>query len=108
MLEFVAGLKKHPYTDFAKSVEAITSSKKSNLILNFDGTFAAILLDILEQSEKMKPREIAQLINSEFFNAYFVIPRSIGFISHFLDQKRLDEGLFRLPDSQVTVVQPTK
>lgn len=105
MLEFVAGLKYHPYTDFAKSVEAITSSKKSNLILNFDGTFAAVLLDILEQSENLKPREVAQLINSEFFNAYFVIPRSIGFISHFLDQKRLDEGLFRLPDNQVTNIQ---
>ncbi|MBI2588783.1 hypothetical protein HYW35_01030 [Candidatus Saccharibacteria bacterium] len=107
LLEFVKDLPERPYTDFAKAVVAITSSKKSNLILNFDGAFAAVLLDILQQSEKLKPREIAQLIDSEFFNAYFVIPRAVGFISHFLDQKRLDEGLFRLPDSQVTVI-PTQ
>lgn len=106
LLTFIEQLPAHPYTDFAQAIESITSSKKGNLILNFDGAFAAVLLDILEQSEKLTSHELKQLIDSEFFNAYFVIPRSIGFISHYLDQKRLDEGLFRLPDSLITYTSP--
>jgi ATP citrate (pro-S)-lyase len=101
LLTFVDKLPEHPYTDFAQSVAAITSAKKGNLILNFDGAFAAVLLDILQQAEDLSTRELAQLIESEFFNAYFVIPRSIGLASHYLDQKRLGEGLFRLPDNLV-------
>jgi len=94
----VSKLKAHPYLDFARAVEKITTSKKGNLILNFDGAFAAILLDILACEEKLTPPQIKGLIDAEFFNAFFIIPRSVGFISHFLDQKRLDEGLFRMPE----------
>lgn len=101
LLELTKQLKTHRYLDFAQAVEKVTTSKKGNLILNFDGAFAAILLDILEQAEKLSEGEIKELIDTEFFNAFFVIPRSVGFISHFLDQKRLDEGLFRLPDDAV-------
>lgn len=101
LLAFAKQLKVHRYLDFAQAVEEVTTSKKGNLILNFDGAFAAILLDILEQEEKMSEGEIKELIDAEFFNAFFVIPRSVGFVSHFLDQKRLDEGLFRLPDDLV-------
>lgn len=41
------------------------------------------------------------LITADFFNTLFVIPRTVGFIAHYLDQKRLDEGLFRLPDDDI-------
>ena len=40
--------------------------------------------------------------------ALFIIPRSVGFIAHFLEQKRNDEGLFRLPDDLLLVRKPGK
>lgn len=101
LLSYAKQLKKHAYLDFAQAVEKVTTSKKGNLILNFDGAFAAVLLDILAEKEGLTPPQLKELIDSEFFNAFFVIPRSIGFISHYLDQKRLDEGLFRMPDELI-------
>jgi len=91
----------HPHLDFALAVEKITTGKKPNLILNVDGALAAILLDLLVHEEKLEGDEIRTLIEAEFFNAIFVLSRSVGFIGHYLDQKRLGEGLFRLPDDQV-------
>lgn len=91
----------HPHLDFALAVEKITTGKKPNLILNVDGALAAILLDLLMDEEKLEKDEIQTLIEAEFFNAIFVLSRSVGFIGHYLDQKRLGEGLFRLPDNQV-------
>ena len=46
----------------------------------------------------ISPEQLQELIDIEFFNALFVIPRTVGFIAHFMEQKRNDEGLFRLPD----------
>ena len=89
------------FTKFAIEVEAVTTSKKGNLILNVDGTIAAVLLDILSEKEGLTDDELHRLVETEFFNALFVLSRSVGFISHFLDQKRLDEGLFRLDDDMV-------
>lgn len=89
------------YTAFAKEVAKITSAKKANLILNVDGTIAALLLDILEKDEKLNATQIKEILDSGFCNAMFVFARSVGFIAHFLEQKRLDEGLFRLPDGMV-------
>ena len=91
----------HPYFDFAKGIEAITTQKKGNLILNVDGHIAALMLDVLATEEGYDTTELDQLIRADFFNALFVIPRTIGFVAHYLDQKRLDEGLFRLPDDDV-------
>lgn len=91
----------HPHLAFALAVEKITIGKKPNLILNVDGALAAVLLDILILEEKCSAEEIKSLIQSEFFNAIFVLSRSIGLIGHYLDQKRLGEPLFRLPDDQV-------
>ena len=94
-------LSSHPYFDFAKGIEAITAQKKGNLILNVDGHIAALMLDMLSSKEGLSATEIDRLISADFFNALFVIPRSVGFVAHYLDQKRLDEGLFRLPDDEV-------
>lgn len=97
-------LKNRSYFDFAKGVESITTQKKGNLILNVDGHIAALMLDVLATEEGYGPRELDQLIAADFFNALFVIPRTVGFVSHYLDQKRLDEGLFRLPDEDIFLV----
>lgn len=89
------------YITFARSVEAITLTKKSNLILNVDGAIAAIMLDLLKVELKYTDEQLKQLVSIEFFNALFVLSRSIGFTAHYLDQRRHDEGLFRLDDEDV-------
>lgn len=91
----------HPHLDFALAVEKITTGKKPNLILNVDGALAAILLDLLIHEEKLGTEEVATLVDAEFFNAIFILSRSVGLIGHYLDQRRLGEPLFRLPDNQV-------
>jgi len=96
--EFASLLEKHPYYDFAREVEKVTTGKNGNLILNVDGVMAALLLDLLAEKEGISKAELHELVDAEFFNALFIIPRSVGFIAHFLEQKRNDEGLFRLPD----------
>lgn len=99
--EFDQKLQKKEYITFAKQVEKITTAKKGNLILNVDGAIAAVLLDLLAEKEKMTIAQLQELVDREFFNAIFVLSRSVGFIGHYLDQKRLDEGLFRLPEDLV-------
>lgn len=89
------------YTKFAKGIEKVTVAKKGNLILNVDGAIACVMLDILSEKEGYSTDELKELVDIEFFNALFVLSRSVGFISHFLDQKRLDEGLFRLEEEHV-------
>lgn len=96
--EFSTLLSKHPHYDFARSVEGSTTAKNGNLILNVDGIMAALLLDLLQEKEGYTDQEVSELLEAEFFNALFIIPRSVGFIAHFIEQKRNDEGLFRLPD----------
>ncbi|HUC87028.1 MAG TPA: citrate/2-methylcitrate synthase, partial [Candidatus Saccharimonadales bacterium] len=101
LLAFAHDLENRPYTDFAQGVEAVTVHKKGNLILNVDGAIAAVLLDLLAETEGYTPEQLAALVDAEFFNALFVLSRSVGFIAHFLDQKRLDEGLLRLSEDDV-------
>lgn len=96
--EFAALLKSHPHYDFARAIEAVTTGKNGNLILNVDGVMSAVLLDILHEADGYSTEALQELVDAEFFNALFVIPRTVGFISHFLEQKKNDEGLFRLPD----------
>lgn len=101
LASFADNLSSHRYFDYAKAIEAITTTKKGSLILNVDGHIASLMLDILETEEGYDANELDMLIKADFFNAMFVIPRSVGFVAHYLDQKRLDEGLFRLPDSDI-------
>lgn len=91
----------HPYLDYALAIAKLTSAKKPNLILNVDGAIAAVLLDLLAQKEHLPVAQIQSLVQAEFFNAPFVLGRSVGLIAHYLDQKNLGEPLFRLPDNQV-------
>jgi ATP citrate (pro-S)-lyase len=95
---FATLLKAHPHYDFARAVEGVTTGKNGKLILNVDGVMAAVFLDILRECERMDDARIRGLLDAEFFNALFVIPRTVGFIAHYMEQKKNDEGLFRLPD----------
>lgn len=88
------------FLDFSLNVEKITTAKKDNLILNVDGVVAAIMLDIFT-GLKMTNAEILQILNAEGLNALFIYARSAGFIAHYLDQKYLDQPLYRHPEWDV-------
>jgi len=100
----VSGLKKFaaenfpatPLLDYALEVEKLTTSKKDNLILNVDGTIGILMVDMwraLGYSEE----EIDGFIDAGALNAFFVVGRSIGFIGHILDEKRLGMPMYRHP-----------
>ena len=100
----VEGLKKYaaeffpstPLLDYALEVEKETTAKKDNLILNVDGTIGILMVDMwraLGYSEK----EIDEFIKSGTLNAFFILGRTIGFIGHILDEKRLAMPMYRHP-----------
>lgn len=101
LMQFTGNKNGDRYLNFARSIEAITTTKKGNLILNIDGAIGALMLDILESELDYSTDDLAELVDIEFFNALFVLSRSIGFAAHYLDQRRHDEGLFRLNQSDV-------
>ncbi|WP_163327663.1 citrate/2-methylcitrate synthase [Desulfurobacterium thermolithotrophum] len=82
--------------DYALEVEKVTTAKKENLILNVDGTIGVLLVDMFKNLG-YTDEEIDELINAGAFNAFFVLGRSIGFIGHILDEKRLAMPLYRHP-----------
>lgn len=85
-----------PLLDYALTVEQLTTSKKENLILNVDGTIGILMVDMwraLGYSEE----EINEFIESGTLNAFFIVGRSIGFIGHVLDEKRLAMPMYRHP-----------
>lgn len=104
LMQFTGNTNGDRYLKFAREVEAITTQKKGNLILNIDGAIGAVMLDILESELNYEPDELRELADIEFFNALFVLSRSIGFTAHYLDQRRHDEGLFRLNPDDVRYI----
>lgn len=92
-------LSEKPHYNLARSVESFTTEKKATLILNVDGVIAALLIDFLIEKEGLSKKQLKTLFSADFFNAFFIIPRTVGLIAHYIEQKKIDEGLFRLPDS---------
>merc|ERR1712223_172560 len=95
-----------PLLDYAREVEQITTKKKPNLILNVDGCIAVCFVDLLRQSGFFTKDEAETYIKTGSLNGMFVLGRSIGFIGHFLDQKRLKQGLYRHPWDDISYVLP--
>lgn len=93
--------KKHfPQTtvlDYALQIEEITTKKRATLILNVDGCIAACFVDLLRNCGEFDVSEANELIDSGCLNGLFVAGRTIGFIGHHIDQKRLKQGLYRHP-----------
>ena len=87
--------KETPVLDYALEVEKITTKKKDNLILNVDGCIGVCFVDLL-RSEFTK-EEADEYVSMGALNGLFVLGRSIGLIGHYLDQKRLKQGLYRHP-----------
>ena len=83
-----------PRLDFALEVEKITTAKKDTLILNVDGTIAAILVDLGFSIDSL--------------NGFFILARTIGLIGHWTDQKRQGSRLIRLYNYLISYASPKK
>ena len=90
-----------PVLDFALAVEQVTTKKKATLILNVDGCIAACFVDLLRDCGAFDRSEADELIANGCLNGLFVTGRTIGFIGHFIDQKRLKQGLYRYFKSHI-------
>ncbi|EDO37585.1 predicted protein [Nematostella vectensis] len=103
-------VKKHfpatPLLDYALEVEKITTSKKPNLILNVDGCIGVSFVDLLRHCGAFSREEAQEYVEVGALNGLFVLGRSIGFIGHYLDQKRLKQGLYRHPWDDITYIMP--
>lgn len=87
----------HKHLDYALKVEEYTLQKAANLVLNVDGCIAALFLDLLASSGCFTQKEMDDIISVGYLNGLFVLARSIGLIGHTLDQKRLQQPLYRHP-----------
>ncbi|BCD61895.1 MULTISPECIES: citrate/2-methylcitrate synthase [Nitratiruptor] len=100
----VEGLKKFaaenfpatPLLEYALEVEKLTTSKKDNLILNVDGTIGILMVDMW-RALGYTEEEIDEFIESGTLNSFFILGRTIGFIGHILDEKRLGMPMYRHP-----------
>jgi ATP citrate (pro-S)-lyase len=87
--------KSTPLLDYALEVEKLTTAKKDNLILNVDGCIGICFVDMLRS--ELSKQEADEYIQMGALNGLFVLGRTIGMTAHFLDQKRLKQGLYRHP-----------
>jgi ATP citrate (pro-S)-lyase len=78
-------------------VEEYTLTKAANLVLNVDGCIGALFVDLFSSSGCFTEREAAVNLDSGVLNGLFILARSIGLIGHALDQKRLQQPLYRHP-----------
>nr|ATI22167.1 ATP-citrate lyase [Brachionus koreanus] len=97
-----------PLLNYALEVEKITTSKKPNLILNVDGAIGVSMVDLLRNSGCFTLEEATEFVEVGALNGIFVLGRSMGFIGHFLDQKRLKQGLYRVNYDDISYVLPDK
>uniref|UniRef100_A0A3B3Q7M5 ATP-citrate synthase n=1 Tax=Paramormyrops kingsleyae TaxID=1676925 RepID=A0A3B3Q7M5_9TELE len=82
--------------DYALDVEKITTSKVPQS--RFMGVASLLSLPCRDEADEFV--EIGAL------NGIFVLGRSMGFIGHYLDQKRLKQGLYRHPWDDISYVLP--
>lgn len=61
------------------------------------GCIAVCFVDMLRSCGAFTLEEADELIENGCLNGLFVLGRSIGFIGHYLDQKRLKQPLYRHP-----------
>ncbi|CAH1765862.1 14715_t:CDS:2 [Entrophospora sp. SA101] len=93
--------------DYALAVEEITTTKKDSLILNLDGAIAVCFVDLLRDSGAFSREEAEEYIKIGALNGLFILGRSIGFTGHYLDQRRLKQGLYRHPWDDISYLVPT-
>jgi len=85
------------HLQFALEVEKITLQKANNLVLNVDGCIGSLFLDLMESCAAFSEQEMDDIVRVGYLNSMFVLGRTIGLIGHALDQKRLNQPLYRHP-----------
>jgi len=93
--------------DYALEVEKLTTSKRNNLILNVDGCIGVLCCDMLRGVGYTR-KEVREFVDLGILNALFVLGRSIGFMGHIMDQKRMKAGLYRHPWDDINYMMPDK
>jgi ATP-citrate lyase alpha-subunit len=83
-----------PHLDYALAVEAVTTGKKDNLILNVDGCIACVLTDMGFPADSL--------------NGFFILARTIGMIGHWIDQNREGSRLIRMYNYLVNFATPAR
>ena len=96
-----------PLFDYALKVEGVTTRKRSNLILNVDGAIAVAFVDLLRESGQFTRDEADRYLKMGILNGIFVLGRTTGFIGHYIDQLRLDQGLYRHPWDDISYIMPS-
>ena len=91
--------------DFALEVEKLTTAKRGNLILNVDGCIGVLCCDMLRGIGYSR-EEVREFVDLGVLNALFVLGRSIGFMGHIMDQKRLKTRLYRHPWDDILYMMP--
>ncbi len=92
---------KTKYLDFALAVETETLKKANNLILNVDGCIGILFVDLMTSCKDFSEEDVEEILKVGYLNGLFVLARSIGMIGHALDQKRLQQPLYRHPYDDV-------
>ena len=85
---------------YARQVESVLLKKRNTLILNVDGMIGCSIIDFL-RGDNFTDMEIIDILQNDILNGLFVTGRTIGFIGHHIDQKRLRQGLYRHPHNSV-------
>jgi succinyl-CoA synthetase alpha subunit len=93
--------------DYALQVEKLTTAKRNNLILNVDGCIGVLCCDMLRGLGYSR-QEVHEFVQLGILNAFFVLGRSIGFMGHVIDQKRLKSRLYRHPWDDIQYMMPEK
>lgn len=60
---------------------------------------------MIEYSQQRRT-EAHEMVEIGALNGLFVLGRSVGFIGHYLDQRRLKQSLYRHPIDDITYVMP--
>jgi citrate synthase len=93
--------------DYALEIEKLTTAKRNNLILNVDGCIGVLCCDMLRGIGYSRD-EVREFVDLGILNALFVLGRSIGFMGHIMDQKRLKSRLYRHPWDDINYMMPDK
>lgn len=96
---------KYPLLDYALQVEQLTTKKKDTLILNVDGAIGVLCVDMMYASG-FSTQQVEEVIESGGLNGFFLLGRTIGMIGHYMDQKRLQAGLYRHPWDDILYMLP--